>query len=474
MPCAVTRLGRPLGHPDPRLWVRSVLLLVATLVLDTSWSRSSPALPAGVLVAVGASLQAAVDASPAGTSFVLASGVHRVQSVRPKDGNVFTGQPGAVLNGARLVTAFGVEGSGWFADGQTQEGYAQGECRSATPLCNRPEDVFVDGSLLLRVTSRAALVPGSYFFDLAANRIWFGSDPRGRTVEASVAGQAFAGPARDVVVRSLMVEKYATPSQKGAVDASDGLRWTIDGVIAQRNHGGGLRAGNGTRILNSKALDNGQIGITGVGADIVVQGCEIARNNTAGYEPGWEAGGTKFALTSNLIVRGCSIHHNSGHGLWTDIDNIGTLFENNDVSDNQGEGIFHEISYAAVIRNNVVRRNGGSSAPWVWGAGIHIASSRDVQIYGNVVENNINGIVGSQQNRGTGAYGARELRNLDVHDNTVHASGKVGIGQDVNDQSIFTSRNNRFHANTYNANQLYTWMDRDITSTTWRSYGQDV
>ena len=77
----------------------------------------------------------------------------------------------------------------------------------------------------------------------------------------------------------------------------------------------------------------------------------------------WEAGGTKFARTRDLVVRRNFVHHNRGPGLWTDIDNVRTLYEANRVEDNGEAGILHEISYAAVIRNNVVRTKTFGTAP---------------------------------------------------------------------------------------------------------------
>ena len=90
------------------------------------------------------------------------------------------------------------------------------------------------------------------------------------------------------------------------------------------------------------------IGVSG-GDDqsgIVVEGNEIAYNNEAGFNPEWEAGGTKFWATTNLVVRNNHVHHNFGPGLWADNDNVGALYEGNIVEDNDWAGIFHEISYS--------------------------------------------------------------------------------------------------------------------------------
>lgn len=52
-----------------------------------------------VVIQPGESIQAAVNQYPEGTIFVLRAGVHRRQSVRPRNNMMFTGAPGAILDG---------------------------------------------------------------------------------------------------------------------------------------------------------------------------------------------------------------------------------------------------------------------------------------------------------------------------------------------------------------------------------------
>ena len=114
----------------------------------------------------------------------------------------------------------------------------------------------------------------------------------------------------------------------------------------------------------------------------------------------WEAGGTKFAGTDGLLIRANNVHHNTGPGLWTDINNIRTTIEHNVVHANTSHGIFHEISYRAVIRDNQVTDNGRAEPLSGWGgAGIRVAASPDVEIHGNVLAGNQNAIMLVQQER---------------------------------------------------------------------------
>ena len=88
--------------------------------------------------------------------------------------------------------------------------------------------------------------------------------------------------------------------------------------------------------------------------------------------------------------------------MWTDIDNIHTLYENNVVAHNTMGGISHEISYDAIIRNNTLIGNGADDPrSWWWGNEINIQNSQHVDVYGNRVDmtGGGNGIVLIQQNR---------------------------------------------------------------------------
>ena len=124
------------------------------------------------------------------------------------------------------------------------------------------------------------------------------------------------------------------------------------------NSGAGISVGTGTRVRNCDVHHNGQIGIGGNGNDIRIEGNRIWSNNIYGFDPGWEAGGVKIAESDGVTFRGNHVHDNNGPGLWCDIDCRNVVYEDNLVENNQDIGIFHEISFNAVIRKNVVRHNG--------------------------------------------------------------------------------------------------------------------
>jgi parallel beta-helix repeat protein len=419
----------------------------------------------------GNDIQGAVNANPPNTQFVLQPGVYRLQSVQPKSGDSFAGQPGAILNGAALLTSFGRSGSLWFVTGQMQQGQTNGVCDSGHPGCGYPEDLFFDNKPLLHVTSLSAVTSGTWFFDYPNHTVYLADDPSGHTVELGTARSAFWGPAANVTIQGLIVEKYAIPAQFGAIgDQYPGPNWVISRNEVRWNHGTGITLSNGSQALQNSVHDNGQKGIGGVGANMLVDGNEIYNSNWAGFDLNWEAGATKFALSTGLVIRNNNVHDNDGPGIWADVDCMNTLIENNTVTANYGgPGIQYEISYNATIRNNTVRNNYVPNGGWwEWGAQILIQNSSGVEVYGNTVDvlpDRGNGIGIINQNRGSGTYGLRTSTGNYIHNNTIitrqSPQGSTGLVADYDQSNILATGNNRFDSNNYHVTNVnafqYAW-----------------
>lgn len=410
--------------------------------------------PGTVVVRPGESLQEIVEGAPEGTTFRLEPGIYRGQTIRPKSRQRFIGHDGAILNGAIELGSWTRRSALWLSAALPPALPFHGECDDGRPLCGHREDLFVDDRLYQRVASLDELGPGRWYRE--ADRAYLADDPTGRAVELGVTPLAFAGTAEGVVLENLIVEKYAPGAQRGAIYGDDGRGWLIAGVTARWNHGAGLGFGPHTRVIGGSFSHNGQLGIGGLGEGSLVQGVEIAFNNYAGYDPDWEAGGTKFWETTGLIVRDSCVHHNGGPGLWSDNDNLDLLYENNKVFLNAGDGIKHEISSQAIIRNNIAARNGtGRFDQWLWGSQILVQNSSDVQVYRNLVEvagSFGNGIGVIHQDRGRGAYGPWDAANNRIHDNTiVHLGGfgQSGIVADTGDGWVWSDGGNSFDDNRY-------------------------
>jgi len=464
----------------------TVTLPPATTPLETS----IPAEPAELLrdadgrLVVQPAMDLAVLVADAveGETFVLQPGVHRGQMVEPKNGMSFIGMPGAVMSGAQILSGFSVNGDVWSLEDVAPQGRNHGDCIDGYTACSLSQDLFMDGVMLWQVTQLNDLETGSWYWD--GDVVYVADDPTNRRIELSVTPYAFIGSADDIEIRGIEVEKYATPAQEGAIqsqapaDGELGSSWAIADVEVSGIHGAGIRAGDQTIIRNAYVHHNGQLGVTGAGiTDLLIVDSEIAHNNIAGFQWQWEAGGVKVTDSTDVVFRGNSVHDNNGPGLWADLDTVNTLYEDNVVADNGGPGIFHEISGRAVVRRNILEGNGFTQTTWLWGAGILVAASADVEVYENTLSSNANGITGIQQDRGEGPYGPRLLVRLFVHHNTMNlGDGSVGIVEDVGDNAVFNEFDNRFESNTYvdASGRRYVWNNRDMNRSAWIAEGQDV
>ena len=445
-------------------------------------SRCEPSTPApraadaDVVLRVGEDFQSVVDQHPAGTIYLIAKGVHREQQVIPDSGDTFLGEDGAVVSGARLLTGWKRDQGRWYVDGQRQQGFAHKLTYGAgKPVMEPgyeadrfPEELFVDGDRRLRrVGSLGQLRPGTWFFDYGVDRIWLGEDPnRFRQVETSVATFAFSGSGvRDVTVANLVIEKYASPAQYGAVGGGHGqkfpLHWTLRDLVVRDNHGQGITVGPGFTVENFRVHGNGQLGIGGVGkndaayaAKVVVRCGEIDDNRVLGYRSGWSGGGTKFALMrGGMLAERLHVHSNHGHGLWFDVENYDVVARSNLVENNDLVGIFYEISFGTTrIADNVVRGNMGK-APNDWQPALYVSNSEDVTVVGNAVYDNHDapGIGVRHDHNRLNSHGAPAKwgRRVLVRDNDVRAERAGGMVTNGVADSFSTSSGVKFEGNTW-------------------------
>jgi len=220
----------------------------------------------------------------------------------------------------------------------------------------------------------------------------------------------------DVTIRNLVIRKMPMKGIHAYRDACD--RWTIEyNEIAYNKYG--LNAPSNSLIRNNYIHHNSgdptsQIPSNqGGGYGAYLSSNTVFSDNEISYN-GPEQ---KILGSTNITFRNNFVHHNLNNGIWYDGDNPGALIENNTVEDNPGEGIFHEVSHHGIIRNNTIRRNADN--------GIFISNSQNIEIYGNVLEENFRGInlfIDCQRAIDEGAVS--ELVNDNAHDNTI----KVGTG----------------------------------------------
>lgn len=415
-------------RPPRRLVPRGPLLLLAALgaAAGPGPGRAADGPPSTILHP-GDDIAGIVAAAPEGSVFVFAPGLYRGVSITPKTGDRFIGlQHGAILTGARVIAGFAADGARWSAP---FAGAPVGPTAKCQPdrACDRPEALFIDGVAQRRVTSADAVAPGAFFADEAAGRLIVGSDPRGKSVEVSAAPYAFAGAAAYVHIGGLVIEKYATPANEGAIGGSDGVKhWTVEDCEIRFNHGAGIALGDFSRAIHDVIHDNGQLGIVGGGQYLAIERTEIAANNTAGFDPGRAAGGARLAGALHAVLRENYVHDNHGPGLAA--DGSATLYEGNRVEGNDGAGILDDMSVGATVRENVLSGNGKVAAGRLPGAQLLIVDSAGVDAYANrvTVPDGGDGVLVVES-----AGATRSARDDFIHDNDITMDGSAGLAAGV-------------------------------------------
>jgi hypothetical protein len=150
-------------------------------------------------------------------------------------------------------------------------------------------------------------------------------------------------------------------------------------------------------------------------------------------------------------------------------------------------GIFHEISCAATIKNNLVRGNNTAMAgKSLWhGAQIYLRSSKDVQILGNEVVAAGAGVNGISLRGGAAPVtgpncGSIDLRNVTVSSNVVRLDTSDLHGTVGGAAGFANDFNVKFTGNTYFLQNLagsYFWNDAaqaSMNKDQWQAAGQDL
>ena len=271
---------------------------------------------------------------------------------------------------------------------------------------------------------------------------------------------AFSGGATNVTLDSITVRDYNSGKLGGAIQPDPRASgWLVRNVSSLHNAGAGLLVADGMRILGGHYNDNDQFGIAGNAATGIlldgldgdrntIDGPELARNHALLASCEWGAGGMKWDV-GKVTIRNAYVHDNDCKGLWGDINAHDVLIEHNLVEHNLAEGILYEISQDAVIRYNQVHRNGFQAKGWYWDGGITVASSFNVEVYGNRLSGNYNGITGTQQDRPDSTPPQHLLDHVQVHDNLICATGDgghptgvaAGNGADLAARDISFNRN---------------------------------
>jgi hypothetical protein len=232
--------------------------------------------------------------------------------------------------------------------------------------------------------------------------------------------------------------------------------------------------GSGTTVRRSELVRNGQENLSLMGTvATLVEDNEIAHAD-AGDNPSWVGRGIMLTGTSGVVLRGNHIHHNTGHGVWTKVDNIDTRYEGNLIEDNQQAGINHDRSYAATISGNTIRRNGLADGDFIPRAAVYVKSSPDVEVVDNVITGNGNAVQFHDAVPGAlGAYGRLDPVRAVVTGNVVEDSGLFGLWSSraaPYDTALFESNTYRYDDP---GEALFGWNAITMDWAAWQAWGND-
>ena len=216
----------------------------------------------------------------------------------------------AIISGAVVIGPSATfDGTNYQVAKQRQQAPRAATARDCDPgwlACIYPEDLFFDSKPYRHLDSPTlpTIGPGEWWFDYTRHVVYFHDDPTGHTVETSVLNNAFGGPANNVTIRYLTVEKVADMYPVGAIgetqtshSLTQETNWTVENCDVRLNHGFGVRVGYRIKILSNYIHDNGQVGIGGgigwratpstqsANSGILIQGNIITHNDYAHFDP---------------------------------------------------------------------------------------------------------------------------------------------------------------------------------------------
>jgi parallel beta-helix repeat protein len=282
-----------------------------------------------------------------------------------------------------------------------------------------------------------------------------------------------------VELHNITVQNYVS-----ATAINTGSNWMIYNVTSQyisgyngTDYGIGLVIGGpNTTVSGGHFLNNAHGGIEGGHDGTIIQGAEIAYNNTRGDDPDHDPGGIKVCGGNDNQIINNYVHDNYSFGIWSDCGNTGWVIDGNTVANNMCSGIQFEVSDGGAISNNIVNDNGVGCG---FRGGIQIGqSSGDTDVHGNNVRVPVGAAFGIFMQAEPRSDAQTTAKNV-IHDNTVTFMDSGGL-EGFNDDGGPVGSGNLSNNNTFcvaNANDAHWIWGSGFTPLDWSTYsgqtGQD-
>lgn len=252
------------------------------------------------------------------------------------------------------------------------------------PLAGYRDMVYVGGKSLKQVGRRDRVSPGTFYVDARNNKLYIGSNPAGKTVEATARDEAFgltknrrSNPS-GTVIRGLGFAHYAENgiglmNTDNVTLENNTFVWNGVRGVHFRQSGKGVVRGNTFSY-------NGMHGIRGSWANgMLLEGNTFSYNNIENFRKDWTAAGIKVIKTNGLVSRNNVFEQNVGNGMWFDFSSSNATVKDNTFRNNEQIGIMFELSHNAIATGNRI-----SGSP----AGIMIADSSGIKVHNNTFSRN--------------------------------------------------------------------------------------
>ncbi|WNN90511.1 right-handed parallel beta-helix repeat-containing protein [Gloeocapsopsis dulcis] len=327
----------------------------------------------------------AIASAPSGATIVFRGGTYRNVRLNVNKRLTLQAYPNEQpwLKGSTVITGWVKEGNIWRKDGWNYSFPPNQQPRAIDPkfpIAGYRDMVYINGVALKQVGNKARVGPGTFYVDGGSKKLYVGSNPDGKTVEATVLTEGIVvwnNSASGSVVRGLGLAHYADQALKigasGVTAENNTLAWNgLEGVTVQSAN---------VKLRGNSISYNGRKGVNGAYSHrLLIENNTISHNNVERFSDSWSAAGVKILWTDGVIMRGNTVNNNQAIGLWMDESTTNSTVVNNVVRNNTSNGISMEISHKAIIASNVVSGN----AP----AGIIILNSSSARIYNNTLARN--------------------------------------------------------------------------------------
>lgn len=242
-----------------------------------------------------------------------------------------------------------------------------------------------------------AVVPGTFFVDEAGRRLYVGTDPSGKQVEASTLQQGLVIQGTGTVVRGIGARRYGNTFWMGGAISAQVDNIVLENVVSSQNATIGVNGwGKKMRFNRITISESGALGLALNKADyLTLSNSSIQANNHELFKIAPVSGGAKITTSKGVTVSGSSFAQNKTAGLWFDEAAYDMTIVGNTFSDNGGSGLELEWSSKALVANNYFIRNAQ--------AGLLIMDANTISVWNNTFSGNKTYSIRLYQDTGRGS-----------------------------------------------------------------------